>query len=102
MIDTDDRSIDNGGHYTQQLATLALVGLIFFAVATLVSLLLKPDLHPATNFLSEHALGEYGFVMTAGFAILGVSILLLTSDALVAEKPKEGKKAGTGGDHDMY
>jgi chaperonin GroEL len=31
-----------------------------------------------------------------------VATLLLTSDALVAEKPKEGKKSGTGGDHDMY
>ncbi|TWU47583.1 60 kDa chaperonin [Rubripirellula tenax] len=30
-----------------------------------------------------------------------VATLLLTSDALVAEKPT-GKKAGTGGDHDMY
>ncbi|TWU55498.1 chaperonin GroEL [Rubripirellula reticaptiva] len=30
-----------------------------------------------------------------------VATLLLTSDALVAEKPA-GKKAGTGGDHDMY
>ncbi|MEO1616912.1 MAG: chaperonin GroEL [Planctomycetota bacterium] len=30
-----------------------------------------------------------------------VATLLLTSDALVAEKPKEGGK-GTGGDHDMY
>jgi chaperonin GroEL len=31
-----------------------------------------------------------------------VATLLLTSDALVAEKPKAGKKAGHGGDHDMY
>ena len=31
-----------------------------------------------------------------------VATLLLTSDALVAEKPKDGKAAGTGGDHDMY
>jgi chaperonin GroEL len=30
-----------------------------------------------------------------------VAILLLTSDALVAEKPT-AKKSGTGGDHDMY
>ncbi|MCP4885484.1 MAG: chaperonin GroEL [Rubripirellula sp.] len=30
-----------------------------------------------------------------------VATLLLTSDALVAEKPSD-KKAGTGGDHDMY
>ncbi|KAA5544330.1 chaperonin GroEL [Roseiconus nitratireducens] len=30
-----------------------------------------------------------------------VATLLLTSDALIAEKPKEGAK-GTGGDHDMY
>jgi chaperonin GroEL len=33
-----------------------------------------------------------------------VSILLLTSDALIAEKPKadKGAKGGHGGDHDMY
>ncbi|MEZ6070984.1 MAG: chaperonin GroEL [Pirellulales bacterium] len=31
-----------------------------------------------------------------------VSTLLLTSDALIAEKPKEGKSSGHGGDHDMY
>ncbi|MCA9221082.1 MAG: chaperonin GroEL [Pirellulaceae bacterium] len=31
-----------------------------------------------------------------------VATLLLTSDALVAEKPKEGGKKGHGGDHDMY
>jgi chaperonin GroEL len=31
-----------------------------------------------------------------------VATLLLTSDALVAEKPKEGGAKGTGGDHDMY
>jgi chaperonin GroEL len=31
-----------------------------------------------------------------------VSILLLTSDALIAEKPKAAKGHGHGGDHDMY
>jgi chaperonin GroEL len=31
-----------------------------------------------------------------------VATLLLTSDALIADKPKEGKKAGHGGDQDMY
>ena len=33
-----------------------------------------------------------------------VATLLLTSDALIAEKPKEGKDkgAGHGGDYDMY
>jgi chaperonin GroEL len=31
-----------------------------------------------------------------------VATLLLTSDALIAEKPKADKKAGHGGDHDMY
>ena len=31
-----------------------------------------------------------------------VATLLLTSDALIAEKPKEGKAGGHGGDHDMY
>jgi chaperonin GroEL len=31
-----------------------------------------------------------------------VATLLLTSDALIAEKPKDGGKAGHGGDHDLY
>ncbi len=31
-----------------------------------------------------------------------VAILLLTSDALIAEKPKDAKQGGHGGDHDMY
>ena len=31
-----------------------------------------------------------------------VAVLLLTSDALIADKPKEGKAGGHGGDHDMY
>jgi len=31
-----------------------------------------------------------------------VAVLLLTSDALVAEKPKDDKKKGHGGDYDMY
>ncbi len=31
-----------------------------------------------------------------------VATLLLTSDALVAEKPEKSGKAGHGGDHDMY
>ena len=31
-----------------------------------------------------------------------VATLLLTSDALVAEKPKDDKGKGHGGDYDMY
>ena len=31
-----------------------------------------------------------------------VATLLLTSDALIAEKPKDGKSSGHGGGHDMY
>ena len=31
-----------------------------------------------------------------------VATLLLTSDALIADKPKEGKSSGHGGGHDMY
>jgi len=31
-----------------------------------------------------------------------VAVLLLTSDALIAEKPKDSKKGGHGGDHDLY
>ena len=42
-------------------------------------------------------------VRTALSHAASVATLLLTSDALIAEKPKEPKKnAGHGGDYDMY
>jgi chaperonin GroEL len=67
------------------------------------------------NFGYNAATGEYEDLVKAGIIdpckvtrsalqnAASVSTLLLTSDALIAEKPKDdgGKKSG-GGDHDMY
>ena len=47
----------------------------------------------------------YRNLLHIGVSTFAVSTLLLTSDALIAEKPKAekgGKKAGHGGDYDMY
>ncbi|MFO0919825.1 MAG: chaperonin GroEL [Planctomycetaceae bacterium] len=60
------------------------------------------------------ATGEYEDLVKAGIIdpckvtrsalqnAASVSTLLLTSDALIAEKPKDEKKSGGHGDHDMY
>ena len=60
------------------------------------------------------ATGEYEDLVKAGIIdpckvtrsalqnAASVSTLLLTSDALIAEKPKDDKKSGGHGDHDMY
>lgn len=80
IIDSHETTTDSASQAgVQRLATLALAGLLLFSLAVVVSQLLRADLGPAVNFLSEYAIGAYGFVMTAGFAILGVGILLLTA-----------------------
>jgi hypothetical membrane protein len=50
-----------------------------FLLAIVVSQSLRPDLEPAKDFLSEYAVDAFGFVMAAGFAVLGVGILLLSA-----------------------
>ena len=52
----------------------------------------------ATKVVEEiHAAGGTALANAAS-----VRTLLLTSDALIAEKPKEAKKGGHGGHDDMY
>ena len=53
------------------------------------------------NLVKAGVIDPTKVVRTALSNAASVATLLLTSDALIAEKPKEGKQ-GTGGDHDMY
>ncbi len=79
------------------------------------SVICEKVLNGKDNFGYNAASGEFVDMVEAGVIdptkvtrsalqnAASVSTLLLTSDALIAEKPKkEEKKGGHGGDHDMY
>ena len=57
----------------------------------------------ARRFVSPKEIDPTKVTRTALGNAASVATLLLTSDALVAEKPKDEKgKGGSGGDHDLY
>jgi hypothetical protein len=49
------------------LATAAVVCFAYSALALLLLHLLRPDYTPATNFISNYAVGRYGWIMTTWF-----------------------------------
>ena len=50
-----------------RVATIALVGVAYFAVIIVVLHFLRPDLNPISSPTSEYAVGPYGFLMTSAF-----------------------------------
>jgi hypothetical protein len=52
--------------------------LTFLAILTLLHLL-KPDLAPSWNFISEYEVGRYGWLMQTAFLSLGLSCIFLTA-----------------------
>src|SRR5687768_17196097 len=61
----------------KQLATLALISIMYFVVAIVILHFLRPDLNPINRPTSEYALGPYGFLMTTAFFSMSVASLSL-------------------------
>jgi hypothetical membrane protein len=59
------------------LATAAIVCFAYSAIALLTLHLLRPDYAPATNFISNYAVGRYGWIMTTWFLAMSCGLLTL-------------------------
>src|ERR1700704_4618805 len=59
------------------LATAAIVCFAYSALALLVLHLLRPDYAPATNFISNYAVGRYGWIKTTWFLAMSCGLLTL-------------------------
>jgi bacteriorhodopsin len=67
-------------HTKQQVArvaTIALVGVAYFAVVIVVLHFLRPDLDPIRRPTSEYAVGQYGFLMTSAFFSMSLASFAL-------------------------
>jgi hypothetical protein len=62
-----------------RLALLTLVGIVVSVLVLLVMPVLRPDLDPLRYAFSYYTVGPWGFVQSVGFAVMGVSSLLLAA-----------------------
>ena len=94
----------SGGHLVigerqaRQLEGLAWVGIAgtaFFILAVTALHFLRPDYNPVTRFISEFAVGRYGYVMTIAFFALGLGSLALALGIRGGVAPSRAKSAGS-------
>ncbi len=81
----------------QRAASLALIGIAGFAffIAAVVSLhFLMPQYDPRTRYVSEYAVGPYGYLMTAAFFAWGMGSMALALGIRGALRPSRASQAG--------
>jgi hypothetical protein len=74
MADADPKR-RNG--FASWLTRIALLGGVYVIVAMLFAQLLRPDLNPLTRYVSEYAVGAYGWVMGSALVALSLSTAAL-------------------------
>lgn len=76
-------AIENAGKGSRStsvaFATTALACFGYAVVALLTLHFLRPDYTPATNFISNYAVGPYGWVMTTWFLAMSCGLLALAA-----------------------
>jgi hypothetical protein len=75
------QSIVHGGNdlLVRACATAAICLFAYAAVALGVLHILRPDYAPATNFVSNYAVGPYGWIMTTFFVAFSIALLALVA-----------------------
>ena len=59
------------------LALIAIGGIVYFVVAFAVLHFLRPEYNPINHAVSNYAVGPYGYLMTAAFYVLALSVFAL-------------------------
>ena len=76
-------AIENAGKAPRSapavFASLAMACFVYAAVALLTLHFLRPDYAPASNFISNYAVGRYGWVMTSWFLAMSCGLLMLAA-----------------------
>ena len=60
-----------------RIATVAIVGIAYFAAVIVALHFLRPDLDPLSRPTSEYAVGPYGFLMTSAFFSMSLASFAL-------------------------
>jgi hypothetical protein len=71
------RKMHTGYELGNAPATAAIACFSYAAIALLLLHILRPDYAPATNFISNYAVGRYGWIMTTWFLAMSCGLLTL-------------------------
>ncbi len=66
---------------------IALGGIVYFVAAVVVLHFLRPEYNPINHAVSNYAAGAYGYLMTAAFYALAVSVLALVAGLFYSAAP---------------
>jgi len=64
-----------------------VAGAILFLITMVALHLLRPDYNPLRNFLSEYAVGPFGFLLTAAVYVLAATFLMLLVGLRLSVRP---------------
>ena len=59
------------------LSLIAIGGIVYFVVAIIILHFLRPEYNPINHAVSNYAVGPYGYLMTAAFYTLALSVFAL-------------------------
>ncbi len=59
------------------LALIAIGGIVYFVVTVVVLHFLRPEYNPINHAVSNYAVGPFGYLMTAAFYVLALSVFAL-------------------------
>ena len=76
-------------------AAAALIAVGYFVVTSLVLHLLRPDVDPLRQSMSQYQRGRLGFVMVLGFLAVSLAAVALAAGLRAAQMPAGGSRAGT-------
>lgn len=77
------------------LALACMAGVVYFAISVAVLHFLRPEYDPATRFISEFAVGPYGYLMTIAFFALGLGSLALSFGIAGVSPASRKSRTGT-------
>ena len=69
------------------LAVIEMGGIVYFVAAVVVLHFLRPEYDPINHAVSNYASGAYGYLMTAAFYALAVSVLALVAGLFYSIAP---------------
>jgi hypothetical membrane protein len=90
MSSTNLSSSTQQAKQVARIATIAIVGIAYFLIAVVALHFLRPDYDPVSRFVSEYAVGSYGFLMTSAFFGLSLGSLALVI-GLYQGVPRSGR-----------
>lgn len=75
-------------------ATAAFISFVYALLALAALHVLRPDLAPATNFISDYAVGPFGWIMTSFFVTFSLGLVAMVIAARSSGRPRALKTIG--------